>query len=155
MKRSTTSAGARLPDSIFSLASRIEEPGFQDVRELYRLQSIPAVRMVFDEAGWSDAVLVFGDDREAIEQQTLVFVQSRHLLQEAVFNPLRGQRTGTRPSADAAGWVDRELREKGCRWCDEEGWHVSNDRRLQDGVGNVLSATADFAPDRTGRTWLR
>jgi diadenosine tetraphosphate (Ap4A) HIT family hydrolase len=108
--------------------------------------------MMFDEAGWAEAAKVFGLSRKDIEQQTVVFVQSLHLMNEAVLNPLRARRTGTRHPADAAGLVDRELREKGCRWCDENGWHVSRENRLQDDFGSVVSADGRF---RGSANWAR
>lgn len=140
------------PRSLVELASRINEPCFSDVRALYRIRSAATTRMVFDESGWADATKVFGLGREEIEQQRVVFVQSRHLLNEAVLNPLRGRRTGTRHPADAAGLVDRELREKGCRWCDESGWHVSRENRLQDDFGSVTSPDGRF---RGSANWAR
>jgi len=137
---------------LLELASRIGEPDFADVRALYRVRSSAATRMAFDEAGWSDATKVFGLSRKEIERQTVVFVQSLHLMNEAVLNPLRGRRTGTRHPADAAGLVDRELREKGCRWCDENGWHVSRESRLQDDFGSVVSEDGRF---RGSANWAR
>jgi diadenosine tetraphosphate (Ap4A) HIT family hydrolase len=140
------------PRSLLELAWRISEPAFDDVRALYRVRSCAATRMTFDEAGWADATKVFGLGRNEIEQQTMVFVQSLHLMNEAVLNPLRGRRTGTRHPPDAAGLVDRELREKGCRWCDENGWHVSRESRLQDDFGTVVSEDGRF---RGSANWAR
>lgn len=140
------------PQSLPELAMRIDEPELAHVRACYRIRNAPATRMLFDEAGWEDATRVFGLGREEIAQQSVVFVQSRHLLNEAVLNPLRGRRTGTRPPADAAGLVDRELREHGCRWCDEDGWHVSRAHRLQDTFGSVLSPDGRF---RGSANWAR
>lgn len=136
------------PQSLEELARRIEEPGFAGVRAWYRVRNSRALPMVFDQAGWADASSVL----QSVEKQTLVFVQSRHLAQEAVLNPFRARRSGRAIPSDPAAIVDRELAEKGCQWCDPSRWHVSQTNRLIDEFGGVSSADGRF---RAGPNWAR
>jgi hypothetical protein len=120
------------PGSLSEMAARIAEPEFAELREFYRIRRTESLRMVLDEAGWADASAVFGMGRDAVETQSVVFVQSIHLGHEAALNPLRARRMAAPARLDAAELVDRELLEKGCRWCDPNGWHVSQGSHFAD-----------------------
>jgi diadenosine tetraphosphate (Ap4A) HIT family hydrolase len=132
------------PASLVELALRIGEPQWSDVRAMYSVFHAGSVRMIFDEEGWEDARGVFGANREAVEKQSLVFVRSRYLAQEAVLNPLRALRSGAQGGSDAAELIDRELRKKGCRWCERSVWHVSQTGRLTEEFGAVVSRDGRF-----------
>lgn len=140
------------PRSLLDLASRINEPAFDEVRAYYRVPASSSTRMLFDEAGWSAVSVAFGSDRDAIEKQEPVFVQSRHLTDEAVWNPFRARRPARGVPADAAAIVDRELIEKGCPLCDRLCRHVSQRGPLRKEFGEVVSADGCF---RVLPNWAR
>lgn len=141
---STTGEKTGKPGSLTEMAARIAEPEFAELRAFYRMRRTESLRMVLDEAGWADASAAFGTVRDAVETQSVVFVQSIHLGHEAALNPLRARRAGAPARLDAAELVDRELAEKGCRWCDPKGWHVSQGSRFAEEFGTVSSPDGRF-----------
>lgn len=152
MSRANEGWIAKLPRTLEEFAARIGEPAFAEVRAFYRISSSRAVRMMFDETGWVEASRILQAERHSIEQQTLLFVQSRHLGHEAVLNPFRGRRSGRSVLSNAAGIIDQELAEKGCAWCDRSRWHVAQTGRLIEEFGEVRSRDGRF---RAGPNWAR
>jgi len=140
------------PRSLQEFAARIDEPEFAEVRAFYRVRNAQAIPMIFDEVGWAEASRVLDADKAAVERQTLLFVQSRHLGHEAVLNPFRGRRSGRGASSDAAEIVDRELAENGCAWCDPSRWHVAQGSRLVEQFGEIRSRDGRF---RACPNWAR
>lgn len=116
--------------SAADLATRISQPRFHAVRELYDLRRISASRLIMSRAGWDATSSVMRLPRESVENQTLVSLRDRLTGQEALVNTIRGSRSAAVVPATPPDGMEFRRASADCRWCGE--WHVRRSEMWRD-----------------------
>ncbi len=102
-------------------------------RSAFEVTLVGADRLTLDDRGWAETQPILRAPRAAVEQQQIIFARDRLTGREAILNPLRARRVPAAVAAgDTAAVVD-------CRWCDRDGWHVTQPGRWTESFGDVYA----------------
>lgn len=102
-------------------------------RSAFAIDLLDADRIELDERGWAETAPTLRAPREAVERQRIVFVRDRLTGREVVLNPLRSRRVAPSSMAGPSAAPGP------CRWCDPDGWHVTQPGRWTEAFGDVAA----------------
>lgn len=127
------------------LASAFERPEYSAVREMYELRVDQSAALIMDAEGREWARRAFARaSLPDIENQHVIAIRDRYLLEEAILNPLRALRSPRSNGIDPQLIIDEEARNNGCKWCDLNGWHARRRGMFSDDFGEVHSDDERF-----------